>query len=135
MIHKNFLQRLQESDQKKFETEPKLKLNSKTNLNYSTSQAVFLKTLNKIAPVKVKILRFKNNFFMAKSLRKAIMVRFRLKSNVKKGLMKNGIIMRSKGISVLNTSARPKKNILVILVSKVFLTKKNLESHKTIFFQ
>ena len=36
-------------DQKKFETELKLKLNSKTNLSYSTFQAVFLETLNKIA--------------------------------------------------------------------------------------
>ena len=70
---------------------------------------------------------------MAKSLRKAIMLRFRLKSNVKKGLMKNGIIMRSKGISVLNTSARPKKNILVILVSKAFLTKKIWKAIKPFF--
>ena len=66
-------------DQKKFETELKLKLNSQTNLSYSTFQAVFLEILNKIAPVKVKVLRFNNNVFMTISLRKAIMLRPRLK--------------------------------------------------------
>ena len=69
-------------DQKKFETELKLKLNSKTSLSYSTSQPVFLeilnKILNKITPVKVKALRFNNNAFMIKSLRKAIMLRSRM---------------------------------------------------------
>ena len=39
--------------------------------------------------------------------------------------MKTGATKGSKGIFVLNYSARPKKNILVILMSKVFLTKKN----------
>ena len=71
-------------DQKKFETELKLKLNSQTNLSYSTFQAVFLEILNKIAPVKVKVLRFNNNAFMTKSLRKAIMLRSRLKNNFNK---------------------------------------------------
>ena len=60
---------------KKFETELKLKSNSQTNLSYSTFQAVLLEILNKIAPVKVKVLRFSNNAFMTKSLRKAIMLR------------------------------------------------------------
>ena len=67
-------------DQKKFETELKFKLNSQTNLSYSTFQAVFLEILNKIAPVKVKVLRFNNNSFLTKSLRKAIMLRSRLKN-------------------------------------------------------
>ena len=71
-------------DRKKFETELKLKLNSQTNLSYSTFQAVFLEVLNKIAPVKVKVLRFNNNVFMTKSLRKAIMLRSRLKNNFNK---------------------------------------------------
>ena len=71
-------------DQKKFETELKLKLNSQTNLSYSAFQAVFLEILNKIAPVKVKFLRFNNNGFMTKSLRKAIMLRSRLKNNFNK---------------------------------------------------
>ena len=114
------------SDQKKFETELKLKLNSQKNLSYSTFQAVFLEILNKIAPVKVKVLRFNNNVFMTKSLRKAIMLRSSSKIiSPNKGLMKTGAIIRSQEISVLNFSARPKKNILVILLSKVFLTTKN----------
>ena len=113
-------------DQKKFETELKLKLNSQKNLSYSTFQAVFLEILNKIAPVKVKVLRFNNNVFMTKSLRKAIMLRSSSKIiSPNKGLMKTGAIIRSQEIFVLNFSARPKKNILVILMSKVFLTTKN----------
>ena len=113
-------------DQKKFETELKLKLNSEINLSYSTFQTVFLKIVNKNAPVKVKVLRFNINTFMNKILRKAIMLRSRLKNNFnKKGLMKTGTIIRSKGNFVLNYSARPEKNISVILMSKVFLTTKN----------
>ena len=69
---------------KKFETELKLKSNSQTNLSYSTFQAVLLEILNKIAPVKVKVLRFNNNAFMTKSLRKAIMLRSNLKNNFNK---------------------------------------------------
>ena len=38
--------------------------------------------------------------------------------------MESGTIIRSKGIFVLNYYARPKKNILMILMSKVFLSKK-----------
>ena len=71
-------------DQKKFETELKLKLNSQRNLSYSTFLAVFLEILNKIAPVKVKVERFNNNTFMTKSPRKSIMLRSRLKNNLKK---------------------------------------------------
>ena len=43
--------------------------------------------------------------------------------------MKTGTAIRTKGISALNYSARRNKNILVILMSKVFLTTKR---HKTI---
>ena len=68
-------------DQKKIENELKFKLNSQTNLSYSTFQAVFLEILNKIAPVKIKVLRFNDNAFMSKSPRKAIMLRSRLKYN------------------------------------------------------
>ena len=71
-------------DKKKFETELKFKLNSQTNLSYSTFQTVFLEILNKIAPVKAKVLRFNNNVFMTKSLRKAIMLRSRFKNNFNK---------------------------------------------------
>ena len=121
-------------DQKKFETELKLKLNSQTNLSYSTFQAVFLEVLNKIAPVKVKVLRFNNNVFMTKSLRKAMMLRSRLKNKFNKQRSDENWD-NHKGIFVLNYSTRPKKNILVILMSKVFLTTKILENHEKIFSQ
>ena len=45
---------------------------------------MFLEILNKIAPVKVKVPRFNSNAFMIKSLRKAIMLRSRLKNNLNK---------------------------------------------------
>ena len=94
-------------DQTKFETEVKLKLNFQTNLSHSTFQAVFLEILNKITPVKVKALCFNNNAFMTKSLRKSIMLRSRLKKiSTNKDLMKAGTTIRSKGIFVLNYSAR-----------------------------
>ena len=70
-------------DQTKFETELKLKLNSQANLSYAI-KAVFLEILNKITPVKVKVLRFNNNAFMSKFLRKAIMRRSRLENNFNK---------------------------------------------------
>ena len=41
-------------EQKKFEAELKLKLNSQTYLSYTTFQAVLLESLSKIAQVKVK---------------------------------------------------------------------------------
>ena len=80
MFHRDY----KRFDQNKFETELKLKLNPQTNLSKPTLQAVFLKILNKIASVKIKFLRFNNNAFMPKSLRKAIMLRSRLKNNFNK---------------------------------------------------
>ena len=80
MFHRDY----KRFDQSKFETELKLKLNPQTNLSKPTLQAVFLKILNKIASVKIKFLRFNNNAFMPKSLRKAIMLRSRLKNNFNK---------------------------------------------------
>ena len=104
----------------KFETQLKIKFPNKLNLLYFPDSV----SRNKIAPAKVKVLRFNNNAFMAKSLRKAIMLRSRLRNNFNKhGLMKTGTTI--KRVFVLNYSARPKKNMLVILMSKVFLTTKN----------
>ena len=45
--------------------------------------------------------------------------------STKKFLMNTGTIIRSKEIFVLSYSTRPKKNILIILMPKVFLTIKN----------
>ena len=47
-------------------------------------QAVFLEILNKIVPVKVKVIRFNNNTLMTKYLRKAIMLRSRLQNTFNK---------------------------------------------------
>ena len=78
---KDFVQRLQEITR---DYNLKVKLNLQTNLDYSTFQVVFLEILNKITPVKVKVLRFNNNGFMTKSLIKAVMLRSRLKNNFNK---------------------------------------------------
>ena len=43
-------------------------------------QSIFLETLHKHAPIKKKILRFNDNPFMTKALRKAIMHRSKLKN-------------------------------------------------------
>ena len=59
----NFYRDYKRFDQRKFETDLKLKLNLQANLNYSTFQAVFPEILNKITPVKVKVLCFNNNPF------------------------------------------------------------------------
>ena len=81
---KNFYRDYKIFDRKKFKTELELKSNFQTNLSYSTFQAVFLELFNKIAPVKVKVLRFNNNAFVNISLRKAIMLRPRLKNDFNK---------------------------------------------------
>ena len=72
---------------------------------------------------------------MNKSLRKAIMLNPDSKIiSTNKSLVKTGTVIRSKGIFVLNYSARRKKNILVILTSKVFLTTKNSGKPSNHFF-
>ena len=117
-------------DQKKFETELKLKLNSQTNLSYCTFQAVSLEILNKIAPVKVKVLRFNNNAFMIKSLRKAIMLMSRLKNNFNKKMSEeNWDSYKKQRIFCVKLLRQAKENILVVLMSKVFVTTKNSGKH------
>ena len=61
-----------------------LTLNSQTNLHYSNLQAVFVEVLNKIALIKIQVLRFNNNAFMTKCLKKAIIIRSRFKNNFNK---------------------------------------------------
>ena len=63
---------------------------------------------------------------MTKSLRRAKMLRFKLKNSFnKKRSDETGITIRSKEIFGLNYSTRPKKYILLILMSKLFLTTRN----------
>ena len=71
-------------NQNTFETRLKSKLTSETTIDYSQFQSIFLETLNNIALVKMKILRYNNNPFMNKALRKAIMTRSRLKNKFNK---------------------------------------------------
>ena len=70
-------------DQKKFEDQLSQLASIKT-VDYSQSHEIFLKTLDAIDPIKKKILRFNHNHFMSKALRKAIMVRSKLKNKYNK---------------------------------------------------
>ena len=112
-------------EQKKFEAELKLKLNSQTYLSYSTFQAVFLESSNKIAPVKIKFYVWTTMpLWLNLSEKRQYLDPGSKIISTNKGLMKTATTIRDKGIFVLNYSARPKKNILVIM-SKVLLTAKN----------
>ena len=71
-------------DHSTFETRLQSKLKSETIIDYSQFQSIFLETLDNIAPVKTKVLRYNNNPFMNKALRKAIMTRSRLKNKFNK---------------------------------------------------
>ena len=55
-------------------------LKSNNTVNLSDFQNTFTTVLHKHAPIKKKILRFNNNPFMSKALRKAIMHRSKLKN-------------------------------------------------------
>ena len=71
-------------DQKKFEDQLRSQLASIKTVNYFQFHEIFLKTLDAIAPIKKKLLRFNHNPFMSKALRKAIMVRSKLKNKYNK---------------------------------------------------
>ena len=60
------------------------KLQKLANHSYSEFEKVFLKELNKHAPLKKKVLRHNNNAFMTKELRKEIMLRSKLKNKFNK---------------------------------------------------
>ena len=81
---KIFYRDYQVCDHNTFETRLQSKLKSETIIDYSQFQSIFLETLDNIAPVKMKILRYNNNPFMNKALRKAIMTRSRLKNKFNK---------------------------------------------------
>ena len=55
-------------------------LRNLTDLRYTSFEEVFLRTLDCHAPIKKKILRANENSFMSKALRKAIMMRSRMKN-------------------------------------------------------
>ena len=83
-VKKIFYRDYKAFDHNTFETRLQLKLKSETIIDYSQLQSILLETLNNIAPVKMKILRYNNNPFMNKALRKAIMTRSRLKNKFNK---------------------------------------------------
>ena len=60
------------------------KLKSETIIDYSQFRSIFLETLNNIAPVIKKILRYNNNPSMNQALTKAITTRSRLKNKFNK---------------------------------------------------
>ena len=65
-------------DVSNFKNTLKIELEKVKSESYGEFEAVFLKELNKHAPLKKKFLRHNNNPFMAKDLRKQIMVRSKL---------------------------------------------------------
>ena len=67
-----------------FKIELSKKLSSVKMGNYSNFLECFTKLLDKHAPLKKKVLRYNNNPFMTKTLRKAIMIRSRLKNLFRK---------------------------------------------------
>ena len=71
-------------DQKKFEDQLRSHLASVKAVDYSQFHEIFLKTLDAIAPIKKKILRFNHDPLMSKALRKAILVRSKLKNKFNK---------------------------------------------------
>ena len=67
-------------DIKLFKEDLDKNLKSNNTVNFSDFQNTFTTVLHKHAPIKKKILRFNNNPFMSKALRKAIMHRSKLKN-------------------------------------------------------
>ena len=62
-----------------FKKDLEVRLNHLTSSSYDDFETKFLKELNRHVPLKKKILRHNNNCFMTKELRKAIMLRSKLK--------------------------------------------------------
>ena len=67
-------------DVNNFKNTLKFELEKVKSESYGEFKAVFLKELNKRAPLKKKFLRHNNNPFMTKDLRKQIMVRSKLRN-------------------------------------------------------
>ena len=63
-----------------FKRDLRKSLENYTNYNYSCFQNIFIALLNKHGTIKKKIVRFNNNPFMLKALRKAIIQRSKLKN-------------------------------------------------------
>ena len=66
-----------------FKRDLRERLENHTSYGYSCFQNIFIALLNKNTPIKKRIMRFNNNLFMSKALRKAIMHRSKLKKHNK----------------------------------------------------
>ena len=80
-------------DIKLFKEDLDKNLKSNNTVNFSDFQNTFTTVFHKHAPIKKKILRFDNNSFMPKALRKTTMRRSKLKKQ-KKGQMYIGQIKK-----------------------------------------
>ena len=87
----------------------KIKLENVKSKRYGDFEAVFLKEPNKHAPLKKKFLRHYNNPFMAKNLRKQIMVRSKLGNNYNKNRNYENWCKRQRNLC-LNLLRKTKKN-------------------------
>ena len=102
-------------DHDTFEMRFQSKLKSETFIDYSQFQSIFLETLNNIAPVKMKILRYNNNPFMNKALRKTIMTRSILKNKLNKNCSaKNWNSYKKQRNFCLKLLFKLRKNTLII---------------------
>ena len=57
-------------------------------IDYSKFSSIFQEPLHNTEPGEMKVLRYNNNVFMNKSLRKTIMIRLRLKNKFNKNYFK-----------------------------------------------
>ena len=71
-------------------------LENHTSYGYSCFQNIFIALLNKNTPIKKRIMRFNNNLFMSKALRKAIMHRSKFKNMINTEQKTTGKITKSK---------------------------------------
>ena len=98
-------------DQKKFEDQLRSQLASIKTVDYSQFHEISLKTLDAIAPIKKKILRFNHNPFMTNALHKAIMVRSKLKNKYNKiRTEENWDSYKKQGNFCANLLRKPKKD-------------------------
>ena len=95
--------------------------NLKNDANYYNFHKTFLKILDKHAPLKKKILRFDDNLFMTKELRKGIMHRSKLKNKFNKNRTnENWENYRRQRNLCVNTLRKSKRDYFQNLNSKNF---------------
>ena len=82
---------------------------------YDTFEEIFVNVLNKHAPLKKKFLKANHAPYMTKTLRKAIMRRSQLQTNISKINHKMIILLlKNRGISAANSIKRKGKTIIIL---------------------